>query len=197
MAIQDIIEKIKSGANAQAKTLKADNASEISKVEETSAKAVKAVEGKAIDLAKKKYDEEKRLKISLATLELKNKLLAAKQDLINNAFEKALVEVKALPDKKYKKLLIKAILNIDLQGNEGVILGGQDFEKFGDTLVADINTALAKDGRKGELTLLDERREGVTGCVLKDGRTETICTFESIIANKRKELEKEVVSILF
>ena len=143
------------------------------------------------------YEEEKRLKISLATLELKNKLLAAKQGLIDKAFEKALKDVKALPSDKYKELLIKAILKIDVSGGEEIILGADDSSTLGKGFVDDINAAFSKSGKKSGFKLLKETREGISGCVLKDGRKETICSFESIIVGKRKELEREIGSILF
>lgn len=197
MAIQDIIDKIKNDAQNEAKKLKAENAAKIDEINAQAAKEVKNIEASAAELAKKKYDEEKRLKVSLATLEQKNRFLATKQKLISRVFDDALIEVKKLPDEKYTELLIKAISQVDLRGDEEVVLGAHDFDKFGSKFVDQLNAAFTKNGKKGAFKLVSEKREGITGCVLRDGRKETICTFESIIDSKRKELEKAVVSLLF
>ncbi len=197
MALQDIIDKIKNDAQAQAEKLKAENGEKITGINAQADKEIKAIEKKTDLLTKKKYDQELRLKISLATLEQKNLLLAAKQSLIDEVFEKALAQIKALPADKYKELLINAILKVDAHGNEGIILGEHDHNKLGADLVKDINAAFSKSGGSGNFKLLSERRAGISGCVLKDGRKETICTFEAIIAGKRKELEREIAKLIF
>lgn len=197
MALQDILDKIKNDALTEAQKLKAENAKQISSIEAESAKETKAVEELATELSGKQHKEEKRLRISLATLELKNKLLAAKQDLIGQAFDKALAGIKALPAAKYKELLVNAIIGLDIKGDEEVMLGAKEIDKLGKSFIGDVNAAFTKSGRKGKFKLMSETREGVSGCVLIEGRKEIICTFEAIIAGKRKELEKEVVSLLF
>ncbi|MFC1855131.1 V-type ATP synthase subunit E [Thermodesulfobacteriota bacterium] len=197
MAIKDIIEKIKSDAKEAAAKLKSDSDKEVSNIAGESSNQVSEVEAETKVLSKKKYDEELRLKISLATLEQKNKLLTAKQNLIDEAFSVALNNIKALDAEKYKELLIKAVLNVDIKGDEELILGSFDKDKLGGGFVDDLNSAFKKIGEKANLKLLSETRQDVTGCVLKDGRKETICTFESIIAAKRKELEQEIASLLF
>jgi V/A-type H+-transporting ATPase subunit E len=197
MAIKDILEKIKNDALDRAEKFKQENENKIAQVKNGTEKTIKAIEKEADELSKKKYEEEKRLKISLASLELKNKLLAVKQNLIDEAFEKALDDVKALSVEEYKELLIKAILKVDAHGNEEIIMGSDDNGKLGAAFIKELNSAFSKNGKKGNFRLIDEKRENITGCVLKDGRKETICTFESIIAGKRKELEREIASLLF
>ncbi len=197
MALQVILDKIKNDALNEAGKLQAENAKKLEAINADSKKQTKSVEDLTAELSDKKYAEEKRLKISLATLELKNKLLSAKQDTINQVFDKALAEIKALPADKYKELLVNAILGLDVRGDEEVVLGANESDKLGAGFIKDVNAAFDKGGRKGGFKLLSDKREGVSGCVLIDGRKEIICTFESIIAGKRKELEKEVVSILF
>jgi V/A-type H+-transporting ATPase subunit E len=197
MALQDIIDKIKNDALDESEKIKAENAEKAAQMHEKAEREIKAVEDLTVQLSKKRYEEEKRLKISLATLELKNKLLASKQGLIDKAFEKALSEIKALPVEKYKELLINAIFKADVHGGEEVILGSGDREKLGSGFVKDISAVFAKNGRNVKFKLLPETREDITGCILKDGRKETIFSFESIIASKRKELEREIASVLF
>jgi V/A-type H+-transporting ATPase subunit E len=197
MALQDILDKINTDAKRESNKIKAESEEKIAKIDADTEKEIKAIEEKTAELSEKKYEEEKRLKISLATLELKNKLLASKQSLIDEAFEKALSDIKALPVEKYKELLISALLKVDAHGDEEVILGASDSDKLGASFVDDINAAFKKAGNKADFKLLKETRDNITGCVLKDGRKETICTFESIIKGKRKELEKEVASLLF
>ena len=197
MALQDIINKIKDDAQKESNKLKAENAIAIKEVEVGADKEISAVKVLTEELSKKQYAEEKRLKVSLATLELKNKLLAAKQDLINQAFDKSLAEIKALPADKYKELLINALLKLEISGDEEVILGSNDSDKLGASFISDLNAAFSKAGKKADLKVIDERRDNISGCVLKHGRTETICTFESIITEKRLELERDVAAILF
>jgi len=197
MALQDILEKIKGDALKESEKIKSENNEKITTFNASAEKEVKSVKDLTAELSKKKYEEEKRLKLSLATLELKNKLLSAKQELIDKAFNKTLSDIKALSADKYKELLIAAMLKVDVKGDEGIILGADDIGKLGKDFVNDINSAFSKSGKKVNFKMLNETREHVSGCVLKDGRKETICSFESIIAGKRKELEKEVALILF
>ena len=197
MAIKDILKKINNDALEQAELLKKENDFKIAEVRAEAEKAIKEIEEEAGVLSKKNYEEVKRLNISLATLDLKNKLLSVKQGLIDQAFKKALDKIKTLSDKEYKDLLIKAVIQVDAKGDEEIIMGSNDKGRLGADFIKELNAAFSKNGKKGKFKLVDEKRENINGCVLKDGRKETICTFESIIAGKRKELEKEIASILF
>lgn len=140
--------------------------------------------------------------VDVARLEARKALLAAKQDLVGQAFDLALKKLLELPDQEYISLLAKLAVSASRTGREQVILSQKDRSRYGKQAVTMANDMLAKQAgphadHTSMLTLAEESRPMAGGLILRDGRVETNCSFEVLIHLQRDALSAEVARALF
>ena len=141
--------------------------------------------------------------VDVARLEARKTLLAAKQDLVGQAFDLALKKLLELPDQEYIALLAKLAVAASRTGREQVILSQKDRSRYGKQAVTMANDMLAKKAgpraaqTDGMLTLAEESRPMAGGLILRDGKVETNCSFEVLIHLQRDALSAEVARALF
>lgn len=149
---------------------------------------------------------------SVAQLEARKLTLAAKQKMLEKAFQKALDDLLNLPENEYIALLANLAVRAARTGKEKVILSQKDRTRFGKQVVTQANDMLAKNAsakpsgdRKGPkaadmtgmLTLSEESRPMKGGLILSDGDVEVNCTFETLVRLQRGEMDREVAKVLF
>ena len=78
-----------------------------------------------------------------------------------------------------------------------VILGSKNPGWFDDKFLADLNTLLQKQGKPGQLTLGNEKRDGETELILAKNGMEISCTFASLLDSWRLDMEADIAAILF
>lgn len=141
--------------------------------------------------------------VDVAKLEARKALLAAKQDMVGQAFDLALKKLLELPDQEYIALLAKLAVAASRTGREQVIFSQKDRSRYGKQAVTMANEMLAKKAgpraaeSAGMLTLAEEARPMAGGLILRDGRVETNCSFEVLIHLQRDALSAEVARALF
>ena len=141
--------------------------------------------------------------VDVARLEARKTLLAAKQDMVGQAFDLALKKLLELPDQEYIALLAKLAVAASRTGREQVIFSQKDRSRYGKQAVTMANDMLAKKAgpraaeSAGMLTLAEESRPMAGGLILRDGRVETNCSFEVLIHLQRDALSAEVARVLF
>ena len=141
--------------------------------------------------------------VDVAKLEARKTILAAKQELVGQAFDLALKKLLELPDQEYISLLAKLAVSASRTGREQVILSQKDRSRYGKQAVTMANDMLAKKAgpraaeNAGMLTLAEEARPMAGGLILRDGRVETNCSFEVLIHLQRDALSAEVARALF
>ena len=166
-----------------------------------------------------------RLK-SAAQMERRKLELAAKQEVLAEAFDLALEKLCAMPEQEYVALLTKLALEASSTGREQLIFSPQDRSRVGKQVVVAANEALVKGvapelpeaiteskvgaflGKvvnsaaaqitgTGLLTLSEETRPIRGGFIMVDGPVEVNCAFEAMVRAQREQLEKPVAEILF
>ena len=100
---------------------------------------------------------------SVAQLEARKLVLAAKQEMVGKAFDKALADLAALPDEQYVALLADLAVKASRTGREQVIFSQKDRSRFGKAVVTRANEILA---RQVAPKLPDELTETKAGAVL-------------------------------
>lgn len=141
--------------------------------------------------------------VDVAKLEARKTILAAKQELVGQAFDLALKKLLELPDQEYISLLAKLAVSASRTGREQVILSQKDRSRYGKQAVTMANDMLAKKAgpraaqTDGMLTLAEESRPMAGGLILRDGRVETNCSFEALIHLQREALAAQVAKVLF
>ena len=131
---------------------------------------------------------------SVAQLEARKLELAAKQEMLQRAFDAALEKLLTLPEEQYIALLSALAVKAARTGKEQVILSQKDRTRYGKQAVTAANEKL---GDKGHLTLSQESRPIKGGLILSDGDVEVNCTFETLVRLQRGELDREVAKVLF
>ena len=166
-----------------------------------------------------------RLK-SAAKMEQRKLELAARQEMLAQAFELALEKLCSLPEEEYVQLLTRLVLETSTTGKEQLVFSPQDRARVGKQVVVAANEAMVKQvapelpdaitdtkvgaflGKvvnsttamvtgTGMLTLSEETRPMKGGFVLVDGDVEVNCAFETLVRLQREKLEKEVDQVLF
>ena len=170
-------------------------------------------------------EREKRLE-SMAEMESRKLVLAAKQEVLDEAFHMALEKLCTLPDEEYIELLAALAVKAARTGREKVLFYQKDRNRVGKAVVTKANDALARkvaprlpndltDTRAGAildkvvtgasailagtgmLTLAEETRPIKGGIILSDGDVETNCTFETLVRLQRENISGEVAKVLF
>ena len=197
MAIDRITRKIMEDAEAEVQEILAKADQDIERVKVDTTNMIREIEHEAQEDATKKAEEQKRRIISRAQAEMRKELLAEKQGLIDEAFQKALTAFVEMNEENYSALMKKLLLESVEGGDEEVIIAPQDQGKNWKALLSDVNRELSAQNRKGALTLAHETREMAGGFVLRKGKKELNCDLTLIVGSIREELEFEVAQILW
>lgn len=163
---------------------------------------------------------------SAAQMERRKLELAAKQEVLGEAFDLALGKLCSLPEKEYIDLLVRLALEASTTGKEKLVFSPQDRAKVGKQVVSAANDALVKARAPelpgevakskvgafldkvvhsttaaitgtGLLTLSEETRNIRGGFILVDGDVEINCAFETLVRLQREKMEKSVAQALF
>ena len=168
-----------------------------------------------------------RLERLKSAAQMERKLeLAARQEVLTEAFDQALERLCTLPDEEYIQLLTALVLRAVTTGREQLIFSQKDRSRIGKAVVVAANEALVKEvapelpdsltdskvgaflGKMvnsataqitgtGLLTLSEETRPIRGGFILVDGPVEVNCSFEAMLRLQREKLEKPAAEILF
>ena len=180
-----------------------------------------------LDSRNEKAAAERQERLASASQMERRKLeLAAKQEVLGEAFSLALEKLCTLPEKEYIALLTKLALEASTSGKEQLIFSQKDRNKVGKQVVMAANEALVKERAPalpsevtkskvgafvdklvhnttamvtgaGMLTLAEETRDIQGGFIMVDGDVEINCAFETLIRLQREQMEKTVADALF
>ena len=138
-------------------------------------------------------DQREERLVAMADMERRKELLAAKQDMVGKAFDRALEQLCALPDEEYAALLTRLAVAASTSGKEQLIFSPKDHARVGQQVVAAANEALTG----GALTLSEQTRPMTGGLILSDGSVEVNCSFETLIRLQRGAIAGDVANVLF
>lgn len=141
-------------------------------------------------------EREERL-ASSAQMEAKKLILAAKQEMLDTAFDQALKQLCSLSPKAYVELLAKLAVAASTTGTEHIIMAQKDRKRYGVKVATRANQLLTEAGKTGHLTLSEQSGTFQGGLLLSDGDVEVNCTFETLVRLTRSELASEVAKVLF
>ncbi len=134
---------------------------------------------------------------SASQMETRKLTLAAKQEVLGEAFDLALRKLCTMPEKQYVSLLTDLALEACSTGKEQLVFSQKDRNRIGKQVVLAANAALQKKGLPGALTLAGETRKIQGGFIMTDGDVEVNCAFETLVRLQREKLELSVARTLF
>jgi len=192
-----IVRRVLNDAQANADAIKEEATKKANSVEDEAKKKAERRKEHILEQARKTANEQKGRIIGVAQLESRKDLLAAKQEMIGEAFQKALDELVNLNDQDYLAVIHDLLINMTETGSETVIFSERDRKRISENFWQEVNKELSSKGKKGELKLSEETRDIKGGFILQSGGVEMNCSFESLLDMKRDELEPEIAGLLF
>ncbi len=192
-----IKEKILEDARAKAKAIQDQAEQDASRIMEEAAAQADKERTEVINNAHAEGLQLYKRMLAVAGLDGRKKLLAAKQEMIDAAFTKAMEKICALPDRQYQQVLEKMIAEAAGSTGGEVLLSEKDAARMDKSFITNINMRLSDLGKGGMINLSKLHVRTAGGFVLKSGDLEINSTFEIMFSMLRDELESEVVGILF
>ena len=136
--------------------------------------------------------QEERL-VSVAQMEARKVTLAARQEMVEQAFQLAAEKLYTLPDDEYVAAVAGLLCRAAPDGRGAVIFAPGERETMGQAIVVKANAQLGG----GELTLSEETRPIQGGFILVRGSVEVNGTFEMLIRLQRDQIAGETARRLF
>lgn len=135
--------------------------------------------------------------LSKAELEVRNRKLFAKQQVMDKVFEEAEKRLSKVNLETFQEFVKTSILALDIDGDEKIIMSLDDKAKLPQDFLENLNKALVSAGKIGNMEFSDETRNLNGGYILAKGGIEINNSFKSMISSLRDELEYGVNKILF
>ena len=190
-------EKIIAEAKREAKAILANARQRAENILSEARQEADAQKQKMLQAAKQQAEDRRQRNLTIAELDARKALLAAKEEMIEETFNQAISRLNNLKEREYEDLLYNMLLAATETGDEEVIAAEADRGRFQKTLLARVNKELKARGKKGELTLSAETRELSGGFILRSGNVETNCSFAALLRMQRDRLEPVVAEMLF
>ncbi|MBQ3702343.1 MAG: V-type ATP synthase subunit E [Oscillospiraceae bacterium] len=129
----------------------------------------------------------------LAKMEGRKAILALKQDMVAESFDRACDQLVNLPAAEYGAFLAKLAVKASVTHDEEVVLNARDRKALGEKVIEAANKALGG----GKLTLSKETGDFKGGLILRRGSIEANCTAELLVDLCREEMAAELAGVLF
>lgn len=137
-------------------------------------------------------EREERL-VSVAQMESRKVILAAKQEMVEKAYQRAGEKLRNMSQQDYVEVLAKLLVRASSTKKEEVVFSAKDAGEVGAKAVQKANELL----KDGTLTVSKEHREISGGFILKNGNIEVNCTFDTLVRLQKAETAGAVVNKLF
>ncbi len=132
-----------------------------------------------------------------ADMETRKSVLAFKQEMVSQAFEKAVQAVIDMPRADYVEFLAFQAAKASLYGSEEIVLNARDRKAVGTDVEKRANALVRQRGLHGGLTLSEETADIRGGLLLRQGNIEVNCSVETLVGLYRSSLATQVANILF
>lgn len=198
MPLEKLIERIMKDARELADSIKEEAASRGKQMLGEADREADKVYGSTLEKARKEAEEEKKRKVTNAGLDAQREILAEKQKLIGEVFDRAVERIRGLPREEYLDLLLGMLVEEGQEAEGGqVLLCERDRGSIGAELVERANRALQERGSGTSFELSEETLDIEGGFVIRSGGIEINNSLQWQIKSRREELEPRLVEILF
>ena len=190
---EKIIAHIQADADAQAAEILAQAEARSAAIRETYEQKAKQAYAERIRAGVKANQDRLDSMERLAKMEGRKAVLALKQDMVAESFDRACDQLVNLPAAEYGTFLAKLAVKASVTHDEEVVLNARDRKALGDKVIEAANKALGG----GKLTLSRETGNFKGGLILRRGSIEANCTAELLVDLCREEMAAELAGVLF
>jgi V/A-type H+-transporting ATPase subunit E len=196
MNAQAILEKIGSDGRQAAAVLLKEAGERAEAMRAESDKKIARLREDTIAKAQAEAEALEVRMLRMAELDERKMLLADKRQLLDQAFQSALIKLRQMTAEQMESFFLPMVISSS-NGTETLLIGALNDAWYTTAFADKVNAALAAAGRLGRVTVKEERRQNVTGVILLGENMEINCTMEALLEARRLELEAEVASILY
>ena len=190
---EKIIAHIGADAKAQADAILAQAEAKCAEIREGYEQQAKQAYAERIRAGVKANQDRLDSMERLAKMEGRKAVLALKQDMVAESFDRACDQLVNLPAAEYGTFLAKLAVKASVTHDEEVVLNARDRKALGDKVIEAANKALGG----GKLTLSKETGDFKGGLILRRGNIEANCTAELLVDLCREEMAAELAGVLF
>ncbi len=190
---EKIIAHIGADAKAQADAILAQAEAKCAEIREGYEQQAKQAYAERIRAGVKANQDRLDSMERLAKMEGRKAVLALKQDMVAESFDRACDQLVNLPAAEYGTFLAKLAVKASVTHDEEVVLNARDRKALGDKVIEAANKALGG----GKLTLSKETGDFKGGLILRRGSIEANCTAELLVDLCREEMAAELAGVLF
>ena len=190
---EKIIAHIGADAKAQADAILAQAEAKCAEIREGYEQQAKQAYAERIRAGVKANQDRLDSMERLAKMEGRKAVLALKQDMVAESFDRACDQLVNLPAAEYGTFLAKLAVKASVTHDEEVVLNARDRKALGDKVIEAANKALGG----GKLTLSKETGDFKGGLILRRGSIEANCTAELLVELCRGELSAKIADKLF
>lgn len=200
MPLEDILKRIRDDVKAQVEAIRKDSMAGRERILKEAGISADRKRQEIVEDAIREAELEAQRIISVASLDSRKIILSARQEIIDECFNRTLNELSSMDAESYEGLLKQMILNyIDPDIAEQVLIISEKDKNRIDPkrLVDDINQVLKRKGIKTRIHLSREPGDFSGGFLLKSGTFIKNLSWDILFRLKRPELELGISKILF
>ena len=132
-----------------------------------------------------------------ADMETRKSVLAFKQEMVTEAFDKAVESIISMPKADYVEFLASQAAKAAVYGSEELVLNARDKAAVGSDVEKRANALVRQRSLPGGLTVAEETADIRGGLLIRQGNIEVNCSVETLIGLYRSSLATQVANILF
>ncbi len=190
--VKNITSKILKDAEAGKENILAVAAEEKDKIISKKVNSANEIAQEILDKAEVEAKSKKERVMSSAKLKVRNNKLAAKQEIIDEVFEKSIDKLTKLSKKEFLSFVENTILSMNLTGKHTLILNEAGLKSVTPAFIERLNKKI-----DAQITLSETKGNFKGGFILENNGIEINSTYEALVSSLRDELEFEVAKVLF
>lgn len=190
--VKNITSKILKDAEAGKGNILAAAEEEKNKILSKKASSANEIAQEILQKAEADAKSKKERVISSAKLKVRNNKLAAKQEIIDEVFEKSINKLTELSKEQFLNFVKNSILSMNLTGKQTLILNETGLKFVDDNFIDELNKEA-----KATIALSKTAGNFKGGFILENNGIEINSTYEALVSSLRDELEFEVAKVLF
>ena len=133
----------------------------------------------------------------MAEMESKKGILAIKQSMVSEAFDKACDMIINLPENDYVSFMARMAAEAAASGDEEIVFNERDKAVRGAAVVKAANELLSAKGKAGNLTVSADTKNMAGGFVLRQSGVEVNCSVETLVDLQRSNMASSLAAVLF
>lgn len=190
--VKNITSKILKDAEAGKENILVAAEEEKNKILSKKASSANEIAQEILQKAEADAKSKKERVISSAKLKVRNNKLAAKQEIIDEVFEKSINKLTELSKEQFLNFVKNSILSMNLTGKQTLILNETGLKFVDDSFIDELNKEA-----KATIALSKTAGNFKGGFILENNGIEINSTYEALVSSLRDELEFEVAKVLF